>query len=426
MLLALASSSPSTASNAAQITAPAPGLRLPTLALAFALAILAIRPDGLYGSPVRDLAWHAHHALLLGALAANAWLFGLHRSLSWPVAALLGAGLVSTLLGTPSPASTLSASLLALSALALPWLFGQVMLEPGARGRFAPIIAFAPIASVLLGGLADLIARQPVLDWHETLGTYRLQGLAGIAADLALLAFAGLAVALHEWARRGRSWAGLACWLNLVILLFTGTRMALSAGLILVLLYGWRAPGLRARLRASSRGLRTSLGLALLCAGAYAPILYRRLFSGQGGTIGLSGRDEIWAFFWHEFLESPLFGRGLGAGFAAGGDLLNYPLPLPHNEYLHLLVLGGLFGAACCLVAIGLWWRELRARLASEDHPLLDALLPALLVYAFTENILSLPSGLGVFAYLGVLACDYRTRRRAPASASGRLRRRPF
>lgn len=384
-----------------------PGQRLPTLLALLALAALALRPELLLGGPLVNAGWHSHYSLLVLGLGANALLFGLRRRPNWPVLALLLAALLAGLLGRLAPAATLGDHAVGLVVLALPWLFVQVRLEPGSRTLYAATIAWAPAASVLLGLLLQLAGIRPVVSWHGYVaGFFRLQGAAGIAADLALLGFAGLAVALHEWLRLRRAWAGAAVVANLVIIILTGTRMALLASLVLLAGHAARSAALRARLRSGRlRVALTVLGLAFL---AYLPSLYTRLFSGAGGSIGLSGRDELWTFHFAEFLASPWFGRGPGAGFVAGRAVLDYPLPLPHNEYLHLLVAGGIVGAGLCLAGLALWYLETRRLLEPRDRRYLAATLPALAVYALTENVLSLPSGLGLFVYVAVLAAANR------------------
>jgi hypothetical protein len=55
------------------------------------------------------------------------------------------------------------------------------------------------------------------------------------------------------------------------------------------------------------------------------------------------------------------------------------------------------------MVAIALWFRQLFKIVAGNDRQFLIALLPALAVYAVTDNILIYPTALALFAYLGVL-----------------------
>jgi O-antigen ligase len=144
-------------------------------------------------------------------------------------------------------------------------------------------------------------------------------------------------------------------------------------------------------------------GLVVAAAWYYWPILRWRAFESGGEGIRLSGRDELWPFYYDQFLLSPTFGRGLGAGFVGALDWLNFSVPAPHNEYLHLLVVGGVFGAAASFTAIFLWFQQLWGIVAAADRAFLIALLPALASYAAIDNVLIYATGLALFAYLGVL-----------------------
>ena len=112
----------------------------------------------------------------------------------------------------------------------------------------------------------------------------------------------------------------------------------------------------------------------------------------------------MWGFYLEEFMLSPLFGRGLGIAYVAGADwLTSLPRNTPHNEYLHLLVAGGACGFVLCMTAIGLWYRQLLQAVSDNDRLFLLALAPALGLQAFTADVLIYWSGLGLFAYLGVM-----------------------
>ena len=105
-------------------------------------------------------------------------------------------------------------------------------------------------------------------------------------------------------------------------------------------------------------------------------------------------------------------------------------MPTPHNEYLHLLVVGGVVGAAACFVAIVLWSRQLWQATPAADRSFLIALLPALASYAVIDNVLIYATGLALFAYLGVLLTrsapgqdgELAGRRRRSSSMSGKRR----
>jgi ABC-type uncharacterized transport system permease subunit len=78
-------------------------------------------------------------------------------------------------------------------------------------------------------------------------------------------------------------------------------------------------------------------------------------------------------------------------------------------------------GAAACFVAIFLWFRQLWQTVAANDRSFLLALVPAIAVYALTDNVLIYATGLALFAYLGVLLT--RPARGSKGEPSGRRRR---
>jgi teichuronic acid biosynthesis protein TuaE len=254
--------------------------------------------------------------------------------------------------------------------------------------------------------------------WH------RLQGATGNPAAFAVLAFAGFAVALHEMSRPQRPFAGALAVVNLALVILSGTRMAIAAAGLFLCAYLMLSTTLRQRLFEHRTG--TAVGIAVVAVTLlwYWPTLQARIFewSGVGAVsigatdlnIDLSGRDTIWKFYFEEFAFSPLFGRGIGAGFVAATDWLQGPRQTPHNEYLHLLVSVGVIGFVLCAAAIGLWYRRLLQTASENDRPFLIALLPALGVFAITEDVLVFSTGLATFAYLGVLLTRRSARKCLP------------
>jgi O-antigen ligase len=227
-------------------------------------------------------------------------------------------------------------------------------------------------------------------------------GAAGNAPVFATLAFAGMVVALHESTRRGRWYAGPLAAVDFALVVLSATRMAVLASAIFAVAYGILSPGLRARLRAhwgiAALGLALAGGALLL----YWPTLEARMFTGESGAISLSGRDDLWSFYYREFLLSPIAGRGLGAGFIAASDW-RPGLSTPHNEYLHLLVVGGVAGALLIVAGVAAWYRGLLLTASPNDRACLVALIPALAVYAVTDNLSFYTSALALYAYLGIL-----------------------
>jgi teichuronic acid biosynthesis protein TuaE len=385
-----------TASPSSPPWRPCLSWRLTTGAMVVALAALALRPQLLVDGPQVGVGWGLHQSLLVLALLVNAWAHGVRRSINWPILALAAVLALNLLLGDLEPKLGLASMVEGFAILALPWTFTQVVLAPGSRHVCALVIASLPLLSVALGALLQAAGLGAFY-------THRLEGATGNAAVFALLAFTGFAVAMHEATRPGQRWASLLAAINLALVVLSGTRMAILVSGLLLVVYVLISSSLRAQWR--QRRTELLLGGAVVVAALawYWPTLSWRLYSVKQGSLRLSNRDQIWAFYYDQLLQSPLFGRGLGAGFAAAADRLDVILPTPHNEYLHLLVVGGVVGFVACMVAIALWFRQLLKMAPSDDRRFLIALLPALAVYAITDNVLIYPTGLALFAYLGVL-----------------------
>ena len=370
--------------------------RLPTGLLVLALAALAIRPQIYFGAPDVGIGWGLHQTLLLVALLVNAAKHGVRKTINWPILALAAVFALNLAFSDLDPKVKPLLMASAFGVLALPWAFTQVVLAPGSRRVLALTIASLAILSVAIEAVLALQGTREFFEW-------RLQGMTGNAAVFALLAFTGFAVALHESTRRGRPFLGVLAAVNLALVVLSATRMAIFTSGLFLAVYLLASPALREQWR--NRWIEAAVGAGLVLAAAwyYWPMLRRRAFESRGDGIRLSGRDEIWPFYYDQFLMSPIFGRGLGAGFVAALHWLNFSVPTPHNEYLHLLVVGGVVGAAACFVAIFLWVRQLWRTVPASDRSFLIALLPALAAYAVIDNVLIYATGLALFAYLGVL-----------------------
>jgi O-antigen ligase len=396
--------------------------RRPTLLFAVALASLAVRPQLFYGGPEVGYGWGVHHTLIVLALLFNALRYGIRRQMNWPLAALTVAFALSLALADLHPRLTVPFMVMSLGIFALPWSFPSVVLEPGSRRTQALVIALVPLLSVAIGAIMALAGIRPGFPQ-----VHRLEGATGNPAAFAILAFAGFVVGLHEMSRRGRPLAGALAAVNLALVILSGTRMAIAASAVFLAAYLALAPNLRARLVKERTGTSAAVVVVVAALMWYWPILEGRLFDAPmrsataalDADINLSHRDSIWAFYFKELTLSPIFGRGMGAGFVAAADWLPCPRKTPHNEYLHLLVNTGALGFTLCAAAIFVWYRDLLALASDNDRTFLIALVPALGVFAITEDVLVFATGLAVFAYLGILL----TKRALAAPAPVRARR---
>ncbi len=375
--------------------------RKPTLVLLIALAGLALRPQLLWGGPPLGSAWGLSQSLVVFGLALNALRYGVRRTINWPILALILVLGLNLAFGNLHPKLTLAFMLASLAVLALPFTFTQVVLAPGSRRTYAAVIMLTPLLSVVLAVALDVADIRPVslLGWSDYA---RFEGATGNAAVFAMLGFSGLVVALHESSRPGRWYAGPLAALNFALVLLTVTRMAVLASLVFAFAYVMLSEDLRAQWRAHRTKGLLILGVAVGALIVCWQSVEGRMFAGADGELNMSGRQNLWPFYYQEFLLSPIVGRGLGAGFVAAADWLP-GLTAPHNEYLHVLVNGGVIGFILIAGAIVLWYRQLLQLTAPGDRPCLLALVPAIAVYSITDNVSFYTSALPIYAYLGAL-----------------------
>ena len=373
-----------------------PAFRWPALLLALALMSLALRPQLLWNGPAIGHEWGLHHTAMVLALLANAWHFGVKREVPWPLAALLSVLVLNLLFGDLDSDLSPGFMLQSLVLLSLPFAFTQINLPPQARSLCTPVIMALPLLSVALGAWLQIEGLHITFaGLHD-----RLEGATGNAGVFGILAFCGLAVALHECTRPKRLWAILPVTVNLALVIFSGSRGAMLASALLLVAYPLASKPFREKLYRRPLVVLTGLVLAGAASAAYLPTVYMRL------QLKMD-RLRVWNVFYDEFLKSPLFGRGIGSGFVAGQDWpadVERPfLPVPHNEYLHLLVNGGIIGFLLCMTAIIYWYGRLVRSVSAEDHAFLIALLPALAVFAMTENVMIHAVALALYVYLGLI-----------------------
>jgi O-antigen ligase len=377
--------------------------RAPTACLVLVLASLAIGfrwlLEGHLPAHLIPLVSPLHKAILAVALLGHALRYGLQPGVrNWPALAV-GLLLVQSLL-VAGPGLTSGEMVLAAFGLALPWALAQLVIEPGSRERYALLVMLLP-ALCLFGGILT-----QALGLHSAhVDYFRVQG-ASNSGWFGCLAYIGFAVALHEAVRAASARLAYLAALDLSLVIVSGGRMALFACVVHAVAYVLALGAARAVLGRFLRPFLIGGGLVVLVFAAYLPLLARR--SLDDGAVDLSGRGEIWRGFLGDFLQSPVFGHGLGA--TAQGSYFD----LPHNEYLRLLVEVGTIGSLVLGAAILLWGRDILRSAAAADRPFVVALFAALAVYATTDNLLIMPPALATFAYVGIMLDASE-----PASAAG-------
>ena len=390
-------------------------LRRPTVLVWVVLATFAIAPQWVLAGEVSPALLAAatpiQMLLLAAALLASGARYGLRLDLvNWPLLAVLWLLAQSLLLANLDPAITPLALLVATLGFALPWCLIHVALQPGSRARYALLIALLPVLCVAVGTGLDMLEAHALFSGSKGRGV-RLRGATN-AGWLAFMSFIGFAVALHEASRRRRlDFAALAV-INVVVTILSGGRMGLIACGVVSVSYVLLTPALRTRAALLGLIAAAAAGAVVLIVDLQLPI--HELAQHPERLLDPNGRDRIWQRYLEEFRANPLFGQGLGA--AERGAYHD----LPHNEYLRLLVDGGMVGAVLYAAALLLWGRRVLALVRPGERGFVLALFLALGVYALTDNVLLMPAGLLPFLYLAVMRipssrrAGRRARRRKP------------
>ncbi len=213
-------------------------------------------------------------------------------------------------------------------------------------------------------------------------------------ATAVALGYAGLALLAPRWPRL-RVWAlsALLAWALTVSGSRTGGVHAVAVALLVLL--AWPRPWRDARMGALLAAPLLYLGwwLLLHVADHFGWIAYLGALSRQIGQP-VNARAIIWRDAWQVFLLHPWRGWGWGQiGWGLEQATLAgrlHPLPLEnidnaHDLLLQLLAVGGVLGAAACLLpALGWLWKVGSAwRRGATSADRRRALLPALLGCAF-------------------------------------------
>ena len=202
--------------------------QLPLLVMILGLVTVAVRPELLLGGTIGQADWGVPRTLLVLALIVSAFRYGVRPEINWPIAALVLVAVLNLLFGQVHPKLTPALMLEGFAVLALPFAFASVAPAPDAPRVFGLVIALLPLLSAAVGAWTQL--GDPVPHWgfqESPEEPWRLAGAAGRPEPFAILAFSGFAVALRETARPGRRPLGALAVVNLLLVILSGTRMAI-------------------------------------------------------------------------------------------------------------------------------------------------------------------------------------------------------
>ncbi len=339
--------------------------------------------------------------LLLAALAVLR--FGPRRDWCNPglaFVAMFATGLVHGLY----PGLGAMESLRSLVGSAAPYAFSFSRLSrPWARAIIRTT-ALIPALVVGAGAVFDLAGLRPLFVQS---GGWRLGALSH-PAFLGGVALAAIYACLIELYREGTGRHIALMAVNFLILVLTGARAPLVYGVAVtaLTLAFVASPAFSRRERTGL--LLGALALAPLVAALAGSLSALRLFNLlDHNADGLSGREQIWAYFERAAATSPWVGWGVGSGNAVipqTSRVVRYMHTwAAHNEYLRIAVEGGRLGEALLLACFILWAAGHIARLPRTDRAIMRLVFVAFACHAVTDNVLISTSASVLFAFVAAV-----------------------
>jgi O-antigen ligase len=312
--------------------------------------------------------------------------------LAYPAIAIIAYGV-----GDPVEGLSLSDSASSLLTLCIGWLVFAINWEWEQDKYLLKVLAIVGLLSIVVGVGLELAGKYTVAGQGASL---RLQG-ATIAPYLGAIGFSGVAACrvLHERVRW--RYATALGWLNAAIVCATVTRGAIIAVVIIGLPTAYRYARRSVAVQGVSGMMRIALALIAILAVTVvlAPALAKRdaqtiYVQGVGNqTDPTSGRLGAWAYVYNIAKVDLVFGRGVGAGPIVGSSRSSPAgFTAQHNEYLRLLLEGGIVGGLLVLGAILTSMFRTVQKGPFIGRPTLWAFCVAFGVYSFTDNTLSAPA----------------------------------
>ena len=218
------------------------------------------------------------------------------------------------------------------------------------------MIPWMALCSVLVGLILHSLGFYDSFRYLARSDVYRLQG-ATTPKDIAQMAMLGMLICMLL-ARQHRFYLGLGL-VNYGLIALTASRTNMLMGVLLIGVYLW--PDIqqfrRSRQWHELKYATFVLGAVAMLTLANSPAILNRLtFIAEDSSIqteldaNSSGRLGSWEKYWDAAEQNILFGRGLGAGTVVVSES-DEELKIPHNEYLRLIVDGGLIGLGLVILA---------------------------------------------------------------------------
>jgi O-antigen ligase len=366
--------------------------------------------------------------ILLLALAVNIYRYGFVWRSNPPITALLVMLLLTLLAADVLPFLTQGQMVRSMIALILPFLFLHCPYRRDTIDRYLLLIALMPLFSIIGGTITDLAGLRGAVMNEWLTGALRLSGM-NHPATLAMFAYIAFFVCLYQAMTAARPGYYLLAGINLLIILMTGTRMPMLAAAILIAVAMLFTP--QDSVRFSAR-VKVAVAATVLFGGAVF-VLWPSL-EARFTEAGSSSRDVIWPIYWDAIEKNPWFGRGIGSGTVLlpnVEDLRFQGFRAAHNEYLRLLMDGGIVGLMIYVSALILWVRSELRFMRRDESVLFLGFMVAFAVYSITDNTISAQATPVIFFALALMIHLARqrmaetaraqwSRHQAPVTAAGR------
>lgn len=388
----------------------------PRAALLLGIGTFAISLEKRFGLPYPELT----KGLVVLLAAPFVLLRGLDPRRLVPLGGYLVLAVLTVLAASKLPGLTNTQIASSFVSLTIAWTLFAVRYRQEDVARIVPLIALLPLISLVAGLVLYPMGRGGIVVLDN--GAPRLAG-GTIAPYLAMLGCIGATAALVWHRMLGARYGAHLAAANGLIVVFTLSRGALLAAIVLFAPAVYRLFRTSGSTRPETHLLKIGAAVAALCVvvAAAAPMIESRNVAAEDSVnqrdsaFNTSGRLDAWSEFYAIAQVNPLFGRGLGAGPIAQPETDGFKAQ--HNEYVRLLLEGGWIGGSIVLLAIVTTLVHAVRRAPRVVRPDLTALVLGFLVLSTTDNTLSAPAFAVPFALLvGALAAV------GPAAA-GRLPR---
>jgi len=372
----------------------------PTTVLTVAVVSLTFSPENLMVFDRLNLPMNVgavHKFLVLLATIPMVLRYGVNWRINGPLFAIMLFLAASLVFGDVHPALTQFQIVKSLIALLIPWLFLSVKFDDKTADGLLIGIALMPIISVLAAipvemmGILNRVGEQFHNIQVDYTGGSRLSGM-NYPAFIAFFGYVSFLVCLHKVVIENRRGFIFLLLLNLALIIFSGTRMPSMLAVLLAGLMIFFAS--KETLKGSSKINLLLLGMVFVSVVMvfYWPQLEARMFAQTSDSaVNLSGRDEIWSYFIAAFQESPVFGKGVGAGVVLLEDVVIYSSTSAHNEYLRLLVDGGIVGLLLYIGGVVFHLAINAKYLTRDEKVLIFGFFFLLAIYSLTDNALTAP-----------------------------------